>query len=102
MPTSTYPKEWKNRFIFVSAAMLPESPPLRDLKASIDDNVLVLSANDTVLWKRTHENPTGAYSFPKGVLTMGGPSSLYSVHPKAYFGKKDDIMGVAPGGLQRN
>ncbi|MFS8008839.1 hypothetical protein Hanom_Chr14g01277631 [Helianthus anomalus] len=25
MPTSTYPKEWKNRFIFVSAAMIPES-----------------------------------------------------------------------------
>ncbi|KAF5806580.1 hypothetical protein HanRHA438_Chr05g0232141 [Helianthus annuus] len=24
MPTSTYPKEWKNRFIFASATMIPE------------------------------------------------------------------------------
>ncbi|KAJ0726257.1 hypothetical protein HanPI659440_Chr12g0468231 [Helianthus annuus] len=88
MPTSTYPKEWKNRFIFVSAAMLPESPPLRDPKASIDDNVPVLSVNDTVLWKRMHENPTRAYNFPEGVLAMGGMSPLYSVRPRAYFGKK--------------
>ncbi|MFS7905728.1 hypothetical protein Hanom_Chr01g00051121 [Helianthus anomalus] len=29
MPTSTYPKEWKNTIIFASAAMIPESPPLR-------------------------------------------------------------------------
>ncbi|MFS7970528.1 hypothetical protein Hanom_Chr09g00822051 [Helianthus anomalus] len=28
MPTFTYPKEWKSRFIFVSAAMMSESPPL--------------------------------------------------------------------------
>ncbi|KAJ0755066.1 hypothetical protein HanPI659440_Chr09g0353771 [Helianthus annuus] len=37
MPTSTYPKEWKCRFIFVSAAMIPELPPLRDAKADIED-----------------------------------------------------------------
>ncbi|KAF5763872.1 hypothetical protein HanXRQr2_Chr15g0685431 [Helianthus annuus] len=30
MPISTYPKEWKNRFIFSSTMMMPESPPLRD------------------------------------------------------------------------
>ncbi|KAJ0806251.1 hypothetical protein HanPI659440_Chr02g0087421 [Helianthus annuus] len=39
MPTSTYPKEWKSRFIFVSAAMIPVSPPLRDAKAVIEDNI---------------------------------------------------------------
>ncbi|KAJ0695999.1 hypothetical protein HanLR1_Chr10g0351961 [Helianthus annuus] len=38
MPTSTYPKEWKSKFIFVSAAMIPESPPLRDAKAAIEDS----------------------------------------------------------------
>ncbi|KAF5774495.1 hypothetical protein HanRHA438_Chr13g0611621 [Helianthus annuus] len=89
MPTSTYPKEWKNRFIFVSASMLPKSPPLRDPKASIDHSVPVLAANDTVLWKRMCENPTRAYNFPEGVLAMGGLSPLYSVRPKAYFGKKE-------------
>ncbi|KAF5808747.1 hypothetical protein HanXRQr2_Chr04g0149081 [Helianthus annuus] len=37
MPTSTYPKDWKSRFIFVSAAMLPESPLPKDLDAAIED-----------------------------------------------------------------
>ncbi|KAJ0644737.1 hypothetical protein HanRHA438_Chr16g0759161 [Helianthus annuus] len=45
MPTSTYPKEWKSRFIFVSAAMIPESPPLRDAKAAIEDSVPILSGD---------------------------------------------------------
>ncbi|KAJ0669399.1 hypothetical protein HanPI659440_Chr17g0700711 [Helianthus annuus] len=49
MSTSTYPKEWKSTFIFVSAAMIPESPPLRDAKAAIEDSVLILSAEIT-LW----------------------------------------------------
>ncbi|KAM0057699.1 hypothetical protein Hdeb2414_s0005g00161411 [Helianthus debilis subsp. tardiflorus] len=98
MPTSTYPKEWKNRFIFVSAAMLLESPTLRDPKASIDKSVPVLSANDTVLWKRMHENTTRAYNFPEGVLAMGGPSPLYSVRLKAYFGKKEmTLWGLLQG-----
>ncbi|MFS8000854.1 hypothetical protein Hanom_Chr13g01183441 [Helianthus anomalus] len=48
MPTSTYPKEWKSRFIFVSAARIPESPPLRDAKAAIEDNVPILSADEIV------------------------------------------------------
>ncbi|KAJ0754406.1 hypothetical protein HanPI659440_Chr09g0346431 [Helianthus annuus] len=98
MPTSTYPKEWKNRFIFVSTAMLAESPPLRDPKASIDDSVPVLSTNDTVLWKRMHENRTRAYTFPEGVLAMGGLSPLYSIRPKAYFGKKEmALWGLLQG-----
>ncbi|KAM0041513.1 hypothetical protein Hdeb2414_s0011g00367201 [Helianthus debilis subsp. tardiflorus] len=88
MPTSIYPKEWKNMFIFISASMIPESPPLRDPKASTDDNVPVRSANETVLWKRMYEHLTRAYSFPEGILAMGGPSHLYSVRSKAYFGKK--------------
>ncbi|KAJ0858225.1 hypothetical protein HanRHA438_Chr13g0598751 [Helianthus annuus] len=47
MPTSTYPKDWKSRFIFVSAAMLPESPLPRDLEAVIEDAVPTLSAAET-------------------------------------------------------
>ncbi|MFS8006717.1 hypothetical protein Hanom_Chr14g01252461 [Helianthus anomalus] len=39
MPNSTYLKEWKNRFIFVSASMIPESLPSRDPMAVIDDGV---------------------------------------------------------------
>ncbi|KAJ0794588.1 hypothetical protein HanPI659440_Chr04g0143391 [Helianthus annuus] len=89
MPTSTYPKEWKNRFIFISTAMLPESPPLRDPKAPIEDSVLVLSADEIVQWKRMYENPTRAFTFPEGVIAMGGLSPLYSVRPRAFFGKKD-------------
>ncbi|KAF5760308.1 hypothetical protein HanXRQr2_Chr16g0751951 [Helianthus annuus] len=77
MPTSTYPKEWKNRFIFVFAAMLPESPPLRDPKAPIEDSVPVLSADEIVQWKRMHENLTRAFAFPEEVLAMGGPSPLF-------------------------
>ncbi|KAM0055220.1 hypothetical protein Hdeb2414_s0006g00203541 [Helianthus debilis subsp. tardiflorus] len=52
MPTSTYPNEWKSLFIFISAAMIPESPPLRDPKASIEDSIPVLSADEIVQWKR--------------------------------------------------
>ncbi|KAF5766354.1 hypothetical protein HanRHA438_Chr15g0726711 [Helianthus annuus] len=39
MPTSTYPKEWKNRFIFVSPSMISKSLPLRDPAAVIEDGV---------------------------------------------------------------
>ncbi|MFS7982327.1 hypothetical protein Hanom_Chr10g00961501 [Helianthus anomalus] len=92
MPTSTYPKEWKNWFIFISTSMIPESPPLRDLKATIEDSVHVLFANETMLWKRMYEHPTRAYSFPEGILAMGGLSPLYSVRPKAYFGKKCNLL----------
>ncbi|MFS7980565.1 hypothetical protein Hanom_Chr10g00940911 [Helianthus anomalus] len=89
MPTSIYPKEWKNRFIFASAAMIPESPPMRDPKAPIEDSVHVLSADEIVQWKRMYENLTRAFTFPEGVLAMGGLSPLYLVRPKAFFGKKE-------------
>ncbi|KAF5759005.1 hypothetical protein HanXRQr2_Chr16g0735991 [Helianthus annuus] len=88
IPTSTYPKEWKSRFIFVSTAMIPESPPLRDPKATIEDSIPVLSADEIVQWKRMYENPTRAFTFPEGVLAMEGLSPFYSVRPKAFFGKK--------------
>ncbi|KAM0065651.1 hypothetical protein Hdeb2414_s0003g00117141 [Helianthus debilis subsp. tardiflorus] len=88
MPTSTYPKEWKSRFIFVSAAMIPESPPLRDAKAAIEDNVPILSADEIVQWKRMYENRTRAFTFSEGILAMLGLSPFYSVRPKAFFGKK--------------
>ncbi|KAJ0639804.1 hypothetical protein HanPSC8_Chr16g0701341 [Helianthus annuus] len=88
MPTSTYPKEWKNRFIFVSAPLIPESPPLKDPKAVIEDSVPALSANETVLWKRMYEYPTRAFNFPEGILAMGGLSPLYPIRPKAYCEKR--------------
>ncbi|MFS8018365.1 hypothetical protein Hanom_Chr15g01391231 [Helianthus anomalus] len=71
IPTSTYPKEWNNRFIFVLASLSQESPPLRDPKAVIDDSVPALSANETVLWKRKYEHPIRAFKFSEGILAMG-------------------------------
>ncbi|KAJ0688689.1 hypothetical protein HanRHA438_Chr11g0494031 [Helianthus annuus] len=98
MPTSTYPKEWKSRFIFVSAAMIPESPPLRDAKAAIDDSVPILSADEIVQWKRMYKNPTRAFTFSEGILAMGGLSPFYSVRPKAFFGKKEmTLWGLLQG-----
>ncbi|KAJ0806266.1 hypothetical protein HanPI659440_Chr02g0087571 [Helianthus annuus] len=78
MPTSTYPKECKSRFIIVSPAMVPESPPLRDAKAVIEDSIPVLSADEIVQWKRMYENPTRAFTFREGILAMGGLSPFYS------------------------
>ncbi|KAM0009872.1 hypothetical protein Hdeb2414_s0084g00782461 [Helianthus debilis subsp. tardiflorus] len=36
-----------------------------------------------------YENPTRAFTFPEGVLAMGGLSPLYSVRPRAFFGTKE-------------
>ncbi|KAJ0485002.1 hypothetical protein HanLR1_Chr14g0525611 [Helianthus annuus] len=88
IPTSTYPKDWKCRFIFVSAAMLPESPVPKDLDAAIEDVVPTLSASETVQWKRMCDNPTRAFTFSEGMLAMGGLSPSYPVRPRAFFGKK--------------
>ncbi|KAJ0643283.1 hypothetical protein HanOQP8_Chr16g0598891 [Helianthus annuus] len=92
MPTSTYPKEWKSRFIFVSAAMIPESPPLRDAEAAIEDNIPILSTDEIVLWKRMYENPTRAFTISEGILAMGGLSPSFSVRPKAFLAKKKLTM----------
>ncbi|KAJ0862625.1 hypothetical protein HanPSC8_Chr12g0520431 [Helianthus annuus] len=94
MPTSTYPKDWKSRFIFVSAVMMSASPLPRDVDTPIEDVVPALSANETVQWKRMYENPTRAFTFSEGILAMGGLSPSYSVHPRAFFG---DFVEVAPG-----
>ncbi|KAJ0747739.1 hypothetical protein HanOQP8_Chr05g0193001 [Helianthus annuus] len=52
MSTSTYPKEWKSGFIFVSAAMIPESPPPKDAEAAIKDNIPILSTDEILtLWR---------------------------------------------------
>ncbi|KAM0052146.1 hypothetical protein Hdeb2414_s0007g00244851 [Helianthus debilis subsp. tardiflorus] len=88
MPTSTYPKDWKSIFIFVSAAMLPESSLQKDLDAAIEDVVPTLSATETVQWKRMYENPTRAFTFFEGILAMGGLSLSYPVRPRAFFGKR--------------
>ncbi|KAJ0772406.1 hypothetical protein HanOQP8_Chr03g0086961 [Helianthus annuus] len=85
MPTSTYPKEWKSRFIFVSAAMIPESPPPKDAEAAIEDSIPILSTDEIVQWKRMYENSTRAFTFPEGILAMGGLSPSYSVRIKAFF-----------------
>ncbi|KAJ0437435.1 hypothetical protein HanHA300_Chr16g0602121 [Helianthus annuus] len=89
MPTSTYPKDWKSRFIFASATMIPESPQPRDVEATIEDSIPALSADETVQWKRMCENPTRAFTFSEGILAMGGLSPSYSVRPRAFFGKKE-------------
>ncbi|KAJ0734697.1 hypothetical protein HanPI659440_Chr11g0423161 [Helianthus annuus] len=101
IPTSTYPKEWKNRFIFVSPSMIPESLPLRDPVAAIDDGVPPLSAAEDVLWRKMCENPTRAFNFPKGILAMGGLSPFYLIRPKAFHENKGvvnpEIGGVLGG-----
>ncbi|KAM0024628.1 hypothetical protein Hdeb2414_s0022g00617981 [Helianthus debilis subsp. tardiflorus] len=83
MFTSTYPKEWKNRFIFVSSAMMSESSPLRDPKAPIEDSVPVLSVDEIVQWKRMYENPTRVFTF----LFVQKPS----------LGKKMTLWGLLQG-----
>ncbi|MFS7993896.1 hypothetical protein Hanom_Chr12g01099581 [Helianthus anomalus] len=98
MPTSTYPKEWKSRFIFVSAAMMPESPPLWDAKAALEDSIPVLSADEIVHWKRMYKNPTRAFTFPEGILAMGALSPSYPVRPKPFVGKKEmNLSGLLQG-----
>ncbi|KAM0051672.1 hypothetical protein Hdeb2414_s0007g00239241 [Helianthus debilis subsp. tardiflorus] len=77
--------------------LIPESPPLRDAKAAIEDSVPILSADEIVQWKRMYENPTRAFTFPKGILAMGGLSPFYSVRPKAFFGKKGIPLFLAAG-----
>ncbi|KAF5759046.1 hypothetical protein HanXRQr2_Chr16g0736491 [Helianthus annuus] len=45
-----------------------------------------------------HENPTRAFTLPEGVLAMGGLSPLYSVRPRAFFGKKEmTLWGLLQG-----
>ncbi|KAM0043535.1 hypothetical protein Hdeb2414_s0010g00342401 [Helianthus debilis subsp. tardiflorus] len=99
MPTSTYPKEWKSKFIFVSATMIPESPPLRDAEAAIEDSVPIFSADEIIQWKRMYENLTRAFTFSEGILAIGGLSPSYSVRPKAFFWQKRadflEVTGVS-------
>ncbi|KAF5779014.1 hypothetical protein HanRHA438_Chr12g0565701 [Helianthus annuus] len=58
--------------------MIPESPPLRDPKASIEDSIPALSADKIVQWKRMYEKPTRAFTFHEGVLAMGFEPFLFS------------------------
>ncbi|KAM0060582.1 hypothetical protein Hdeb2414_s0004g00125841 [Helianthus debilis subsp. tardiflorus] len=77
MPTSTYPKEWKNRFIFISPSLLSEPLSARDPASAIEGEVSSLLSVESSLWKLMCENLTRAFNFPKGVLAMGGLSPLY-------------------------
>ncbi|KAF5794679.1 hypothetical protein HanXRQr2_Chr08g0330851 [Helianthus annuus] len=95
MPTSTYPKKWKNRFIFVSPSMIPKYLPLRDLAAAIDDGVPPLSAAEDVLWRKMFEHPTRAFNFPEGILAMGGLSPFYPIRPKSFHENNNDSMEPA-------
>ncbi|KAM0067761.1 hypothetical protein Hdeb2414_s0002g00065111 [Helianthus debilis subsp. tardiflorus] len=72
MPTSTYPKDWKSWFIFVSAAMMSGSPLPKDVDAPIEDVVATLLPNETVQWKRMYENPTRAFTLSGGIWPWGG------------------------------
>ncbi|KAM0031717.1 hypothetical protein Hdeb2414_s0017g00512151 [Helianthus debilis subsp. tardiflorus] len=93
MPTSTYPKERKNRFIIVSSSMIPESLPLRDPTAVIDDGVPPLSVVEDVLWqKKMYEHPTQAFNFPEWILAVGGLSPFYPIHPNALYEGKGELL----------
>ncbi|KAJ0570146.1 hypothetical protein HanHA300_Chr05g0174811 [Helianthus annuus] len=85
MPTSTYPKEWKNQFLFVSPLLLSEPLPTRDLAAAIEDDVPPLSGVEEALWKHMYENSTRAFNFSEGILEMGGLSPFYPTRPKAFL-----------------
>ncbi|KAM0044212.1 hypothetical protein Hdeb2414_s0010g00350581 [Helianthus debilis subsp. tardiflorus] len=85
MPTSTYPKEWKNRFIFISPSMLSELLSIRDPAAAIEDDIPPLSATEDVLWRRMYEHSTRAFNFSEGILAMGGLSLFYPTHPRAFY-----------------
>ncbi|KAJ0744614.1 hypothetical protein HanPI659440_Chr10g0389651 [Helianthus annuus] len=88
MPISTYPKEWKNRFIFVSPSMISESLPLWDPAAVIEDGVPPLSVTKDMLWWKMYEHPTRAFN-SRGILAMGGLSPFYPIHPKAFCERKE-------------
>ncbi|MFS7967588.1 hypothetical protein Hanom_Chr09g00787481 [Helianthus anomalus] len=92
MLTSSYSKDWKSRFIFVSAAMITESPLPRDAEAAIEDAIPTLSATETVQWKQMYENPTRAFTFSEGILAMGGLSPSYPVRPKAFCWQKRYLL----------
>ncbi|KAM0049941.1 hypothetical protein Hdeb2414_s0008g00291791 [Helianthus debilis subsp. tardiflorus] len=98
IPTSTYSKKWKRKFIFVSVAMMPESPPLRDPKASIEDSVSVFSADEIVQWKRMYENPMRAFSLPEVGTGYGRCKPSLFGPAKSLFGKeRDDFVGLLQG-----
>ncbi|KAJ0771063.1 hypothetical protein HanPI659440_Chr07g0264751 [Helianthus annuus] len=85
MPTSTYPKEWKDRFIFASPSLLYESLSIRDPTASVEDGVPPLSIVEDVLWRPMYEYSTHTFNFPEGNLVMGGLSTFYSTHPRTFY-----------------
>ncbi|KAL9999300.1 hypothetical protein Hdeb2414_s0008g00269861 [Helianthus debilis subsp. tardiflorus] len=85
MSTSTYPKEWKNRFIFVSPSLLSEPLSITDPVAAIKDGVPHFSSVENALWRHMYEHSTHAFNFPEGILAMGGRSLFYPTRPMAFF-----------------
>ncbi|KAF5769250.1 hypothetical protein HanRHA438_Chr14g0656731 [Helianthus annuus] len=90
MPTSTYPKEWKNKFIFISPAMLPEPLRSRDPSATIEVEAPPVSAADGPLWKLMCENHTHAFNFSKGILALGGLNPLSLCRPKVILDRASE------------
>ncbi|MFS8027746.1 hypothetical protein Hanom_Chr16g01502341 [Helianthus anomalus] len=78
MPTSTYPKEWKNRFIFVSPSLLSEPLSITDPVAAVKDGVPPFSGVEDALWRHMYEHSTRAFNFPEGILAVG-EMSLWSL-----------------------
>ncbi|MFS7947424.1 hypothetical protein Hanom_Chr06g00548121 [Helianthus anomalus] len=95
MPTSTYPKQWKNRFIFVYPSMISDSLPLRDPVAVKEDGVPPLSATEDMFWRKMYEHHKRAFNFPEGILAIGGLSPFYLVRPKAFYERKAIYCGVS-------
>ncbi|KAJ0694829.1 hypothetical protein HanPI659440_Chr15g0613251 [Helianthus annuus] len=103
MPTSTYLKEWKNQFIFVSPLLLSEHLPARDPATVVEDDVPSLSSVEDALWKRMYENSTRAFNFPEGIIAMGGLNPFYPNRLKAFLNGREmslwnlmhaDVKGV--------
>ncbi|KAM0012387.1 hypothetical protein Hdeb2414_s0053g00753721 [Helianthus debilis subsp. tardiflorus] len=77
MPASTYPKEWKSRFIFVSAAIIPESPPPKDTEAAIEDSILILYADEILtLWKLLLGDSKDVKFVTGGSVQAGGSAAV--------------------------
>ncbi|KAF5771363.1 hypothetical protein HanRHA438_Chr14g0681641 [Helianthus annuus] len=88
VPTSTYPKKWKNSFIFVYSSMLFEPLSIRYHAAAIKDGVPPLSSTEDVMWRHMYEHSTRASNFLEDIVEMGGLSHFYPTRPRAFYNGK--------------
>ncbi|MFS7901366.1 hypothetical protein Hanom_Chr00s200637g01837831 [Helianthus anomalus] len=92
MSISTYPKKWKNSFIFVSPSMLFKPLCIRYPVAAIKDGVPPLSAIEDVIWRHMYEHSTRALNFLEDILEMGGLSPFYLTRPRAFYDGRDMFL----------